>query len=169
MPRNPGHTETDFLRQHRQDRLIQERVHDPYKTRTKYQEPTVCPTCNAVFQTGRWQWLAPPEQAHQHLCPACSRVRDRVPGSFLTMSGEFFSAHKQEIMNLVQNYETRQKAEHPMKRIMDVTEIDGQTVVTFTDQHLARGIGDALFSAYDGELDFSYQQEESMIRVYWKR
>ena len=29
----------------RGDRLIREHVHDPYKTRLKLTEPTVCPQC----------------------------------------------------------------------------------------------------------------------------
>jgi len=31
----------------RMDRLIHERVHDPYKIKSKPPEPTVCPVCNA--------------------------------------------------------------------------------------------------------------------------
>ena len=35
--------EGDTPRQPRRDRLIHEHVHDPYKTRLKLPEPTVCP------------------------------------------------------------------------------------------------------------------------------
>ena len=33
----------------RGERMIRERVHDPYKTRLKLPDPTVCPRCGAVF------------------------------------------------------------------------------------------------------------------------
>jgi len=35
---------------------IVEHVHDPYKTRLKLAEPTVCPKCGALFHEGRWRW-----------------------------------------------------------------------------------------------------------------
>lgn len=38
------------------DRRIVEHVHDPYKTRLKLAEPTVCPKCGALFHEGRWRW-----------------------------------------------------------------------------------------------------------------
>ena len=60
----------------RMDRLIHERVHDPYKTKSKLPEPTVCPNCYAVFKEGRWQWADSwPINAHRQTCQACHRTR----------------------------------------------------------------------------------------------
>ena len=85
--------ETDVGKRGRQDRLIQERVHDPYMKGSKPVEPTVCPECGVVFSGGRWQWQADaPEGAQKEWCPACQRIRDKVPAGFLTLSGEFFYA-----------------------------------------------------------------------------
>ena len=47
-------------REPRKDRLIREQIHDPYKTRLKLAEPTVCSQCGAVFLKGRWQWAPRP-------------------------------------------------------------------------------------------------------------
>lgn len=169
MPKHHGHTETDFLRQGRLNRLIRERVHDTYMNRSKPAEPTVCPDCGAVFHDGRWQWMVAPTGAHEQTCPADARVRDRVPAAFLTLSGSFYEEHKEEIGNLVRNYEEKQKAQHPLKRIMAIEESEGGTVITFTESHLARGVGEALHRAYEGELDYAYQDEENMLRVFWSR
>ncbi len=169
MPKHYGHSDTDFVRQGRLNRLLREHIHDPYMTRSKIPEPAYCPECGAVFHEGRWQWLSRPAAAKEHLCPADARVRDRVPASFLTLGGGFFMEHKEEIMNLVRNFETRQKAEHPMKRIMGMEDQEQGMVITFTEPHIARGIGEAIHDAYEGELDYAYQDEENMLRVYWSR
>jgi NMD protein affecting ribosome stability and mRNA decay len=153
----------------RGDRLIQERVHDPYKTRSKLPEPTVCPECQAVFTQGRWSWTEVPAEANQTLCPACQRIRDRVPAGFLSLSGEFFQNHREEILNLIRNKEQSEKAQHPLKRIMNIEEQEQETVLTFTEIHLPRGIGEALQRAYEGKLDYQYAEQTSILRVRWRR
>lgn len=160
---------TDTKHQPRGDRTAVERVSDPYRIRAKWPEPTACPQCSAVYHRGRWQWGIAPPDADKHLCPACSRIRDRVPAGQLTLSGEFFATHRDEILHLVRNTETKARAEHPLERIMDVVEQTGRTVVTFTDGHLARGTGAALHRAYQGELDSHYTDEGDLLRVSWRR
>jgi len=155
----------------RRDRLIKERVHDPYMTRSKPREPSICPECGVVFRGGRWQWLPEaPEGALQELCPACQRVRDRVPAGLLTLQGRFFEEHRDEIMRLIENKVAEQRAQHPMKRLMGVErKDDGSFVISFTDVHLPRGVGKAIASAYEGELDIHYTDEAGIVRVYWQR
>ena len=72
-------------------------------------------------------------------------------------------------MNLVHNEAEGEKAEHPMKRIMNVRETDDGVTVTTTDSHLARSIGDALERAYEGDLDYEYNTQEEVLRVCWTR
>ena len=154
----------------RRDRLIQEEVHDPYRAGAKPDEPTVCRSCGVVFNEGRWQWMPePPARAVEAVCPACRRVQDRVPAGFLTLSGEFFRAHRGEIMNLVDNKVALQEKEHPMKRLMHVEDRDEGSELTFTDSHLPRGVGEAIQRAYDGELDIHFPEEGGIVRVYWER
>ncbi len=76
-------------RQRRGDRLIRERVHDPYKTRLKLPEPTVCPQCGAVFHKGRWTWDDRPPEAKEEFCQACRRINGKYPAGILTLSGGF--------------------------------------------------------------------------------
>lgn len=160
---------TDYLRQERRDRMLRELDHDPYHSKLKIKEPSLCPECGATFQQGRWSWQSAPAAAHEQLCPACQRIRDRVPAAFLTLRGAFLTGHKDEIMHLIRNYEERERAEHPLKRIMGTDEQDGGVVITFTDAHLARGIGEALHHAYEGEIDYQYTKEDIMLRVTWTR
>lgn len=151
----------------RHDRLLQEQVHDAYKSKGKLPDPSVCPQCGAQFHDGRWQWGEAPAGAHQETCPACHRLHDHYPAGFLTLEGPFFQAHREEIMHLVHNHEQRERAEHPLQRIMAVEERDGEVLVTTTDIHLARGIGEAVRHAYQGELEFHYNPEENLLRVHW--
>jgi NMD protein affecting ribosome stability and mRNA decay len=157
------------LRPARRDRLLRELEHDPYHAKVKLKEPSVCRDCGAIYHRGRWSWDAAPEGAHEVLCPACQRVRDRVPAAFLSVGGPFFEEHREEILNLIDNNIERERAEHPLKRLMDRETRDGEVVFTFTDAHLARGIGEALHSACEGELDYEYAKEDIMLRVRWSR
>lgn len=153
----------------RHDRVIQEHEHDAYKSRGKLPEPTVCPECGAVFHEGRWQWMAAPAQAHEEMCSACHRIHDKFPAGFVILAGEFFNQHRDELLHLINNVGERAKAEHPIERIMNIEDEPDGVLVTTTDIHLARGIGEALHHAYHGELEFHYNDEENLLRVRWKR
>ena len=160
---------SDHLHQDRKDRLIRELDHDPYHSKLKLREPTACPECGAVYHKGRWSWIEAPADAHKDLCPACHRIQDKIPAGILHLSGEFLGEHKDEIMHLIRNTEERERAEHPLKRIMATEEQEDGLEITFTDAHLARGVGEAIHHAYKGELDFKYTKEDIMLRVNWKR
>jgi NMD protein affecting ribosome stability and mRNA decay len=153
----------------RRDRLPLKTVMDSYKAKGKLPEPTVCPDCGAVFHAGHWQWLAKPKDAHQTTCPACHRVRDHFPAGYVSLDGEFFASHEQEILQLIHHRETQEKAGHPLQRIMAIEKTKHGTLVTTTDIHLARGIGEALHHAYQGELEFHYNSDQNLMRVSWSR
>ncbi len=162
-----SYTTSDFSKISRQDNLFQERVHDTYKAKGKLHEPSVCSQCGSVFHEGRWQWLTAPTDAHQEICPACHRIHDHFPAGFLSLKGEFFQSRQDEIMNLLHHHELRERKEHPLKRIMAVEKKPGETLVTTTDIHLARDMGEALHHAYQGELEFHYNPEQNLLRVNW--
>jgi len=167
-----GSKDTDIARHGRRDRLIRERIHDPYRNRSKLPEPTLCPSCQAVFQHGRWQWLSEDlaHPAHEENCPACRRIQEKVPAGFLRLKGDFFRSHAVEIMNIVQNREAQERAQRPLKRIIGVEKsADGGVVFSFTDTHLPRDIGEAIQQACDGELDIQYTREAGIVRVTWER
>jgi NMD protein affecting ribosome stability and mRNA decay len=153
----------------RRDRLIHEHEHDPYKEREHVHDPTVCPECDAVFRDGRWRWAQGPADAPRALCPACRRTRDRYPAGLVTLSGDHLRAHRDEILRLVRHVEEREKREHPMERIMAIEDRDDGVVVSTTEMHLARAIGEAVHDAHHGTLDYRYVEEDSRLRVTWSR
>jgi NMD protein affecting ribosome stability and mRNA decay len=151
----------------RRDGIFKERVPDAYKSQVNLSEPTVCSQCGAVFNQGHWQWGQAPENAHEAICPACHRIHDHYPAGFLTLKGEFFRAHREEIMRFVRNHEKHQRAEHPLKRIIAMEQKNGTTLVTTTSIHLARGIGELLHHAYQGVLKLHFNAEQKLLRVNW--
>jgi hypothetical protein len=52
---------------------------------------------------------------------------------------------------------------------MEIEEKSDTALITTTDIHLARGIGEAVHHAYQGELDYHYNPEEALLRVTWMR
>src|SRR6188768_2055838 len=132
---------------------------DPYRAASKPPEPTVCPKCKASFMDGRWTWAKPAanDDVAEMVCPACQRIHDKFPAGYVTIKGEFFKQHKDEIVALLNNHEKKEKAERPLQRIMGMDDKrDGTFEVTTTDSHLARGLGEALHDAYKGELKVRY-------------
>lgn len=158
---------TGFSKISRHDNLFQEHVHDAYKLKGKLHEPSVCSACGAVFHGGRWQWLPAPAEAQNETCPACHRIHDHYPAGYLSLKGDFFHSHREEIMHLLHHLEKRERAEHPLKRIIAVEDKAHETEISTTDIHLARSMGDALQHAYQGELEYHYNPEQNLLRVSW--
>ncbi|MCX7897419.1 MAG: BCAM0308 family protein [Rhodocyclaceae bacterium] len=153
----------------RRDQLRTERIHDTYQLTRKPPEPSVCRGCGVVFSQGRWQWKVAPEGAHSLLCPACARVRDHLPAGFVTLAGDYFKERRDEILRLVRHHEEKEKAEHPLARVMAIEEQEEGVLITTTDIHLAREIGEAVYKAHAGELEYHYNEGERLLRVEWRR
>ncbi len=144
-------------------------VTDPYKRSGKLHEPTVCPQCGAVYHEGRWQWSARPAGAQEELCQACHRINDDYPAGIVTITGDFIVPHKDEILPIVRRQEEIEKAEHPLNRIIGISDEPGRIVVTTTDIHLPRRIVEALKNAFDGEISFHYDEHGYFLRAEWQR
>jgi hypothetical protein len=107
--------------------------------------------------------------AKEVVCPACQRAADAMPAGILTLSGEFHLAHRKEILGLIRHVEEREAKQHPLKRIMEVSESGEDLEVTTCEAGLARSLGDAIHHAYSGELDYQYPDGDAVLRVRWRR
>ncbi|HUJ98057.1 MAG TPA: BCAM0308 family protein [Stellaceae bacterium] len=145
-------------------------ISDPYKATAKLHEPTLCSQCGAVFQHGRWHWAAAPADAHAAVCPACHRINDNYPAGILTLSGPFVASRKDEIVHLARNQEKAERPEHPLNRIMSVDDqAADRLVISTTDIHLPRRIGEAMTRAYKGDLSEHFDQDGYFVRINWHR
>lgn len=151
------------------DHIVDSLRVDPYEARRKYPEPTACPGCGLVFHEGRWQRGSAPDGTQPIRCPACQRIADRFPAGFVTLSGPFLREHREELLALVRNEARHESDEHPLHRLMDIEERDDEVLITTTDLHLPRRIGEALERAYDGALEVSHTPNEYLVRVHWSR
>lgn len=154
----------------RYDRRIQEYTHDPYFVKGKYQDPSVCTKCGLVFHDGIFEWLdTMPVNAQKMTCPACRRIDDAYEGGHVVLEGAFLTGHRNDVINTIKKAEEAEKRQRPLERIMGLTVADDRIEVRTTYEHVARRIGQAVNSAYKGDLKLQYLDGEKFVRVHWKR
>ncbi len=107
--------------------------------------------------------------AQEALCPACQRIAENVPAGTISLLGAFVKTHADELCGLIRNTEEKEKSEHPLERLMAISDEPDGLRVTTTGLHLAQRIGHALEAAYDGELKIRYEGEEYYVDVHWRR
>lgn len=164
-----GHTSGSTFHPGRHRQLYDDAMHDPYLEACKPAGSAVCDGCGAAYREGTWHWEARASDAVITTCPACRRIHDKRPAGYVTVGGRFLTEHHDDLVNLIRRTEAREKAEHPLKRIMAIRVEDNKLLIETTDAHLARGIGEALEHAYKGDLRFHYNKGDQMLRVEWER
>lgn len=92
-----------------------------------------------------------------------------MPAGTVRLHGAFVLQHPDELCGLMRNTEELEKREHPLERLMAISDATDGLEVTTTGVHLAQRIGHALEAAYDGELKIHYNDEEYFVDVHWQR
>ena len=156
--------------QPRRDNIVPEAGDDAYCNRKQPAEPAQCPSCSAVLHNGHWDWMdSVPAGAQKAKCPACLRIEDKYPAGFLTLGGAFFQQHRAEILNLVQNESSAETAEHPLHRLIATEDAGEGVLITTTDIHLPRRLGEAIRHAYHGAFYYHYLEDDTILRASWNR
>lgn len=162
----------DKFQQSQNNKLLKSAAHDPYRAE-RIAGSAVCPQCDAVYHAGSWTWNRPENtvihDAQTETCPACRRIHDHMPAGTLTLSGNFVLEHREEIIHLIENTEKKEKAEHALERIMQISDSEGDLMVTTTGIHLANRLGHALEAAYKGHAEYQYDDNQYGINVSWER
>jgi hypothetical protein len=153
----------------RHEQRLQGLEADAYKPRRKPAGPARCRGCGAVYRLGRWTWQAAGEGARATWCPACRRTREDMPAGYVRIEGDYQRAHREELVRRVRRCEAAEKAAHPLQRIIALRPEGDGLLVTTTDAHLARRIGEALAKSYKGSVDYRYGDEDNLLRVSWRR
>jgi hypothetical protein len=145
----------------------EDHILDPYQRQQKLDDNTTCPQCAAVYHKGRWQWGARPENSPEVLCPACRRINDKSPAGVVELRGALGRQQKEEIVRLARHQEEAERGEHPLNRIITIDEDAEGIVITTTDIHLPRRIGEAVERAFHGSLNEGFDQGGYFVRVNW--
>jgi NMD protein affecting ribosome stability and mRNA decay len=152
------------------------RVEDPYQL-AEGQEAALCTQCHALYQGKRWffdppqyERLAGTARVREVVCPTCRKINDRYAEGFLTLSGEFFVQHQEEIVKLLEKEAARVAGRSVMDRIIQMAAGEkGKLVVETTTDKLAQRLGRAIYKAYKGDLNFRWGEVDRFVRVYWSR
>lgn len=139
---------------------------DPYRRDGKLAGPGCCPGCGAVYLRGRWSWRGRPYGARSIECPACERIRERTPAGILTLDGGAAN-RRAELLGLVHNVEGRERALHPLERVMILRERRDGLYVETTGVHLARRIAEALRRSFHTAAALDFARGEELVRVRW--
>lgn len=149
-------------------RIFTDENPDAYRIREKYPEPTQCPECGVVYSEGRWQWGRSTDVINEVTCPACKRTEAHDPAGVVELTGNFFTGHRNEILNMIQNLERLESNERPLERILDIHRFEDRTVIHTTGMHLPQRIGHAIESAFEGDLNLNYDAKD-LVEVKWHR
>jgi len=148
-------------------RRVEPKQHDTYKARSKPVGTTVCPACGVVLRAGKWSWTTPAGDARKGTCPACRRIHNGYPAGTIELLGEGIAPYRIEIGRPIRSIEAREKAEHPLERLMTMkVEPDGLRIET-TGLHLARSIASAVKRRFHGHVQITYPEGENRVRVTW--
>jgi len=136
----------------------------------------VCQQCGALSTEKRWfyderlrQQAQAQGQAKLVVCPGCRRMQDKRVDGVVMVSGGYWLAHRQDILNLIDNEAARARETNPVGRILDMKDENSKLVIMTTNERLAQRLGSVLKRAYRGTLQFQWSHQDRFVRVNWHR
>lgn len=149
---------------------------DPYIPDQHFEDGTVCSQCGAIYRNQHWQrdesasrTLIAAGTPHQVVCPGCRKIADHDPQGIVTLRGDYWPQHRDEILNLIRHEEQRGTHTNPLERVMDIREEEGSLVIETTNEKLAQRIGRQIHKAHHGHVDYRWSDTNHLVRVYWER
>jgi NMD protein affecting ribosome stability and mRNA decay len=153
-----------------------EGIPDPYIPRKGLKEPTICPSCRAVYHKKRWSLdeglLFETKKRKGVLyqkCPACRKIEDGYAMGIVNLSGDFVTEHRDEIINLLRSEERHAIEKNPLERLMKIERRGNGLHVETTTDSLALRIGRVLSRAYKGHAKFDWKHGDKSVIVEWGR
>jgi NMD protein affecting ribosome stability and mRNA decay len=149
---------------------------DPYRPDEHGAAGTVCSRCGAIYLHQHWSFdeakraqLEQSTAVHEVICPGCKKIADGYPEGIVTLRGDYWPQHEDEIMNLIRNEEQRAMGVNPLERIIDIRREGEELVVETTNEKLAQRIGHRIDKAHNGHVEYKWSGNNHLLRVYWQR
>jgi hypothetical protein len=142
---------------------------------TTLPDPTVCPSCNAVYSHKTWRAAAerskdvPFAGAPRALCPACRRTQR---GPFLgrvLIRGNFVPVYEEEICRRVHNVAARAEFTQPEHRLVSLQWNGAALEVITTSQGLAHRIARELKKTFGGRASYNWAERDRSLLATWQR
>lgn len=151
-------------------------LHDAYLNKVRPKDKSYCKKCGAIYQSKHWsfdedrlQEMKATGKNGVTVCPACQKIADRFASGIVTLKGIFLKNHREEILNLIRNEETRAMGLNPLERIIEILPRPEGLEVTTTHEKLAQRIGKSLYRAFHGKVAYQWSRGDKMARVSWMR
>lgn len=129
-------------------------------------DAVVC-ACGLYLHRGTWHAGHPPlVELHEGTCPACARARGGKGVSALRIPTRLLD-RLDEIVHLIQNCERRERAEHPLERLIGIQRDQGGLSVTTTGPHLARRIAHGLARQFHERPRLRPAAGRDELRIDW--
>src|SRR5687768_3179241 len=136
---------------------------NPYLPDEHYEDGTVCVGCGAVYSNQHWtvdehkrDALIGTGLGNEILCPGCRKISGRDPQGIVTLRGDYWRQHREEIVNLIRNEEQRGTNTNPLERIIDIRDEDGCLIIETTNVKLAQRIGAHVDKAHNGKVEYKW-------------
>jgi len=152
-------------------------LRDPYIPRKGFPEPTICPTCNAVYHHKHWHFdpklldeAKKNKNVKYHKCPADRKIEDKYAMGKVFLSGSFVTEHTEELINIIKSEERRAKENNPLDRLIFIDKRDGGIYAETTSDALAMRIGHHIKESFKGgKEDFNFRSGDKFVEVFWHK
>jgi NMD protein affecting ribosome stability and mRNA decay len=129
-----------------------------------------------VFQNQHWtldekkrDLLVSSGAANPIVCPACRKIASHDPHGIVTLRGDYWPQHREDILNLIRNEEARGMAANPLERIIDIREEEDALIIETTNEKLAQRLGRSIHNAHKGAVEYKWPDGNRLVRVEWER